>query len=235
MILIWSFSRLLLFWLLTILFTDPVTQSMVCENSYSYKGFCKSQNMQLRFSQIGWTLIKLFRPMNHKTCIPAINSTDQLFFMSSILYLSSPWPRGALKFIWTPRSCDIIFSLCSLTNLPRIVYKVELPVFSIFIMAKCLCGSLQVSTRISLFVFSVGLRLLFGVVLPPALLLVAFFSSHVQTLVYSSTKVIHWKYQTYIAAVSQETPRCPIRVLTSSPISTINKVVGLLWWKLDSL
>ena len=90
MILIWSFSRLLLFWLLTILFTDPVTQSMVCENSYSYKGFYKSQNMQLRFSQIGWTLIKLFRPMNHKTCIPAINSTDQLFLSQVQVYCILP-------------------------------------------------------------------------------------------------------------------------------------------------
>ena len=118
--------------------------------------------------------------------------------------LSLPSPRGALKFIWTPYSCDIIFKLFSLTYRPRIVYKVELPVFSIFIIAKCLCGTLQllpvalsVSSskflELSLFFLlltslrvMVGFKLPVGVVSTSVWLLVAFLS-HVHCLWSSPT------------------------------------------------
>ena len=102
--------------------------------------------------------------------------------------LSLPLPRGALKFIWTPYSCDIIFKLFSLTYRPRIVYKVELPVFSILIIAKCLCGTLQL-LPISVFsrVVMVGFKLPVGVVSTSVWLLVAFLS-HVHCLWSSPTK-----------------------------------------------
>ena len=70
-------------------------------------------------------------------CIWAGSISNQF---SWLFFQVLPLPRSALKFIWTPRSCDIIFKLFSLTYRPRIVYKVELPVFSIFIIAKCCCG-----------------------------------------------------------------------------------------------
>ena len=60
-----------------------------------------------------------------------------------------PLPLGALKLMCTPYNWLIILRLCSLTNRPRIVYKVELPVFSIFNMPKWVCG-LQVSSCVLL-------------------------------------------------------------------------------------
>ena len=60
-----------------------------------------------------------------------------------------PLPLGALKLMCTPYNWLIILRLCSLTNHHRIVYKVELPVFSIFNMPKWVCG-LQVSSCVLL-------------------------------------------------------------------------------------
>ena len=108
---------------------------------------------------------------------------------SWLLFQVLPLPRGALKFIWTPYSCDIIFKLFSLTYRPRIVYKVELPVFSILIIAKCLCGTLQL-LPISVFsrVVMVGFKLPVGVVSTSVWLLVAFLS-HVHCLWSSPSKI----------------------------------------------
>ena len=73
--------------------------------------------------------------------------TLRLSGMHTSAYL--PLPLGALKLMCTPYNWLIILRLCSLTNRPRIVYKVELPVFSIFNMPKWVCG-LQVSSCVLL-------------------------------------------------------------------------------------